>query len=272
MELNKSVKRPILHYLGGKWLLAKDVVKYFPPHRAYVEPFGGAANILLRKPISELEVWNDLDQNLLNLFMVIRERFDDFKKACENTLYSESEMFYAYNTMFEGDEVERARKYAFHSIAAFGSQSKLAKRGFRIARFTDANARIKDMPGQWKRYVENLESVRDRLKNVLILSRDAFSIFDKFDTSETLWYIDPPYVLSSRKTPQNAAYNFELSNDMHIKLMERIKRLKGYVVLSGYDNDIYKKYLENWKVEHVKARNMAVCEATETLWINRQAA
>lgn len=71
--MSGRVTRPVLRYHGGKWRLAPWIIQHFPPHRTYVEPYGGAASVLMRKPRSYAEVYNDLDGEVCSLFRVLRE-------------------------------------------------------------------------------------------------------------------------------------------------------------------------------------------------------
>lgn len=82
------VKRPLLRYHGGKWKLAPWILRHLPPHRVYVEPFGGGGSVLLQKPRSYAEVYNDLDGEIVNLFRVARERGEELAQAVELTPFA----------------------------------------------------------------------------------------------------------------------------------------------------------------------------------------
>jgi DNA adenine methylase len=70
-----------MRYHGGKWMLAPWVIENMPPHRVYIEPFGGAASVLIRKKRSYAEIYNDLDGEVVNLFRVCRDRGDELKRT-----------------------------------------------------------------------------------------------------------------------------------------------------------------------------------------------
>lgn len=94
--------RPILRWHGGKWKLAPWIIQNMPAHRTYVEPFGGAASVLLRKPRSYAEVYNDLDGDLVNLFRVTRDRGEELIRALELTPFAKDEFLGAYEVAPEG--------------------------------------------------------------------------------------------------------------------------------------------------------------------------
>jgi DNA adenine methylase len=196
--------RPLLRWHGGKWILAPWIISHFPPHRVYVEPFGGAFSVGIRKPRAFAEVWNDLDDELVNLMRVLR-REDLGLKLVE--------------------------------------QLKLTP----FAR---------------------TEFIIDRLSGVVIEHRDAKATMAAHDTPETLHYVDPPYVLSTR-SDTSKDYAVELSDDDHAELLEFLRSLAGTVILSGYPHPFYDGALGDWSRVERKHLADGARERTEVLWINR---
>src|SRR3972149_1343948 len=124
--------RPVLRYHGGKWMLAPWVVENFPPHTVYVEPFGGAASVLMRKPRSSVEVYNDLDDAVVNVFRVLRDRSmaRELARVVSLTPWARREFEDAYE--HTDDPVEWARRTLVKSFLGFGSRGLVRTRtGFR---------------------------------------------------------------------------------------------------------------------------------------------
>lgn len=107
MERSK-VTRPILRYHGGKWKLAPWIIANMPPHRGYIEPFGGGASVLLRKARSYAEVYNDLDGEVVNVFRVVRDRGEDILRALRLTPFAREEFIEAWEP--STDNVEQCRR------------------------------------------------------------------------------------------------------------------------------------------------------------------
>src|SRR5574337_272680 len=95
-QVMRGPKRPLLRYHGGKWKLAPWILRHLPPHRVYVEPFGGGASVLLQKPRSYAEVYNDLDGEVVNLFIMARERGEELAQAIELTPFAREEFELSY--------------------------------------------------------------------------------------------------------------------------------------------------------------------------------
>lgn len=239
----KLIKRPVLRYPGGKFKIAPWIVSHFPPHDLYVEGFGGSASVLLNKSRSKGEVYNDVNQDVVNVFRVLRD--PDMSKRLEEVLRLTPFALDEYKSCFENTEdiVENARRMIFRSFAGIGSDSVFKKNGFRYSKHNDTGT----MPAEsWNRFPNAISSFTSRLQGVVIHNLDIYSVIEKYDGHGTLFYLDPPYLSSTRKT-QSVRYSHEMLNDdQHIKLIETIKSVAGKVVLSGYESKIYKDLLHGW--------------------------
>jgi len=257
----KPPTRPALRWHGGKWLLAPWVIQHFPAHRVYVEPYGGAASVLMRKPRAYAEVYNDLDQDAVNLFQVLRsDRADALIAALRLTPFCDVEFFAAYDQC--DDPVERARRLIVRSFMGFGSNACHRKSGFR-----SNNNRSGTTPAHdWVNYPDALSATVERLRGVVILNRDAMNVMERHDGPDTLHYVDPPYVPETRD--KGSDYRHELSNEDHSALLEFLCGLQGKVVLSGYPCPSYDVALHGWRRVERKALADGSRARTEVLWMN----
>lgn len=259
-------RRPLLRWHGGKWNLAPWIIGHFPPHRIYVEPFGGAASVLLRKPRSYAEVYNDLDDEVVHLFRVLRsERAADLVDALKLTPFARVEFGEAYQAT--DDPIERARRLVIRSFMGFGSNGHNRLTGFR------ANSnRLGTTPARdWINYPDALVLIVERLAGVVIEHRDAKAVMAGHDGAQTLHYVDPPYLMDTRSDAA-ADYAHELSDSDHDELLAFLQTLKGTVVLSGYPSARYDDALAGWqRIERAALADNAK-PRTEVLWINQQAA
>lgn len=145
--MNVAIKHPAIRYHGGKFRMATWIISHFPVHRCYVEPFGGAASVLLKKEPSEAEVYNDLDGDVVNLFRVLRDPATSqaLITACALTPYSREEFTHAYE--HSEDPVERARRLVVRATMGFGSAGATkGNTGFRLdTRRNSATAQAKNV-------------------------------------------------------------------------------------------------------------------------------
>lgn len=255
-------QRPLLRWHGGKWLLAPWIIGHFPRHRIYVEPFGGAASVLLRKPRSQAEVWNDLDGDLVNLFRVLRgDRAGDLIEQVRLTPFAREEFREAYSPSC--DPVDRARCMVVRSFMGFGSNSV-----HRLSGFRGNGIRAGTLPQHnWLSYPDALAAIIERLEGVVIENRPALDLMAQQDHSEALFYVDPPYVFASRGD-EGHDYAHELDDAGHAALLAALRGLKGMVVLSGYPSPLYDDSLTDWaRVERVALADGAR-PRMEVLWIN----
>ncbi|EAS5032329.1 DNA adenine methylase [Salmonella enterica] len=270
MELKaETIKHPAIRYHGGKFRLASWIINHFPAHRCYVEPFGGAASVLLKKEPSDAEVYNDLDGDVVNLFRVLRspDSRQSLIDACALTPYSRSEFRCAYEQT--DDPIEQARRLIVRATMGFGSAGATKSRtGFRL----DTKRNSATAQKIWARQPDNLAAVGSRFAGVLVENRDAIQCMQDHDTASTLHFVDPPYVHDTRvNVAKNSAYRFEMTNSEHSVLLASLKELSGMVIVCGYDSDLYNDSLSSWKrVTRTTAANghSGSVQRTECLWIN----
>lgn len=261
-----GLTRPILRYHGGKWLLAKWIISHFPKHRIYVEPYGGAASVLLQKPRSYAEVYNDMDGEVVNLFRVCREQPDELVRLVSLTPFARDEFEESY--LPTDDPVEQARRTLIRSFMGFGSGLQSWQRtGFR------ANSnRLGTTPARdWANFPTSLRAITERLAGVVIENRNGIEVMLAHDSPETLHYLDPPYVKDTRyKGQATRVYKHEMDDSDHSEILETIQGLKGMVVLSGYDNALYNEALAGWRKVYRKAHADGALDRVEVLWLNNR--
>lgn len=260
--------RPALRYHGGKFRLAPWILQFFPPHGCYVESFGGAAGVLLRKPRVYAEVYNDLDGDIVNFFRVLRDPAmrADLAEACRLTPYARDEFDAAYEPT--DDPLERARRTAVRAAMGFGSAGATkATTGFR----TDTRRKYGTAQHNWADYPAALGAIGERFAGVLIENRDAVDVIRDHDGPDTLHFVDPPYVHETRVMRAKGGYRHELEDDGHLRLIEALKTVDGKVVLCGYPSDLYDRELQGWARHATQARMSAgrgTGLRTEVVWLN----
>lgn len=260
--------RPALRYHGSKFRLASWVMSFFPEHTCYVEPFGGAAGVLLQKPRGYAEVYNDLDSNVVNFFAVLRDPQlrQQLIDAVILTPYARGEFDLAWEPT--EDRVELARRLAIRAQMGFGSAGATkGTTGFRI----DTKREYGTAQHLWVRYPSAIAAAGERFSGVVIENRDAVDVMRQHDAVDTLHFVDPPYVHSTRTRTGSGGYRHEMIDDDHLRLIDALKGLKGYVVLSGYDSELYTDVLGDWRRYTTQARisgSRGSGIRTEVIWLN----
>lgn len=260
-----SGSRPLVRYHGGKWKLAPWIISNFPQHRVYVEPFGGGASVLLRKPRSAAEVYNDLDGEIVNLFTVARDRGEELARLVELTPFARAEFDLSYEP--SGDPLEQARRTLVRSFMGFGSAGASGQAtGFR----SNSNRSGTTPAHDWLHFPEPLRATIQRLRGVVVENRDALLVMRQYDAPSTLHYVDPPYVLETRSFRRRApSYRHEMTDQQHGELLAVLSSLQGMVVLSGYRCPLYDEALRGWhridQATHADGARVRV----ESLWLSQ---
>jgi DNA adenine methylase len=262
------VRRTIMRYHGGKWRIAPWIISYFPPHRIYVELFGGGGSVLLRKHRSYAELYNDLDGEIVNLFRIVRDRGDELVKKLFLTPYSNEEFILSYDPA--DDPLEQARRTVTRSFMGFGSaaatQGKSTKGNNPLTGFRSNTKRTGGGPARdWMNYPDALVNIIDRLRGVTIENRNALEIILTHDGENTLFYADPPYLASVRDYGRD--YQYEMSVEDHIQLAEKLNQAKGAVIVSGYHSELYDDLYKGWVRREKNTYADGALPRTEVLWM-----
>jgi DNA adenine methylase len=260
MQAITEIKRPALRYYGGKWKLAPWIISHFPEHRNYVEPCGGAASVLLQKPRSELETFNDINKNIVNFFAVLRDNPGELIRRINLTPWARAE--YELSIIPADDIIEQARRTA---IALWMSISAGEPTGWRVDK--DSRKRF-GKPVCFDILEHNLEICAERFRGVQIENRDAIDIIRRFDTDETLIYFDPPYMLDTR-TCKNG-YKYEVDHEFHVQAAVLLRQAHGFVIISGYQHPLYSELYEmfGWERIDKEVQTNSGGKRVESLWLS----
>lgn len=256
-------ERPLLRYHGGKWILAKWILTHFPAHRVYVEPFGGAASVLIQKARSYAEIYNDLDGEIVNLFRVVRTQGEALRTALELTPFSRVDFRESYEP--SEDPLEQARRTVVRSFMGFGSNSHNKLTGFR----SNSNRSGTTPAHDWRNYPGNLGAIMERLRGVCIENRPGAEIMAIHDGPTTLHYVDPPYVPETRD--KGGDYRHEMTDEDHRALAAVLHNLRGMVCLSGYPCDLYEELYGDWRRVERGSHADGARKRIEVLWMNYDA-
>jgi len=281
-----AVLRSPIKIIGGKGVLRSRILPYFPPHRTYVEPFGGGASVLLVKERSEVEVYNDIDPRIVTLFQVIMNKpeRDLLMEQLMLTPYSREERLHSMaGWKTEDSKVARARMFFVDCRQSMGGMIDRTSWGM------VTNTSVKGMAQPINAYIgaiKMLPRVAERMKNVKVHNVDYKEVIRDYDSEDTLFYLDPPYPKGTRR---DGWYSFEMNTQEHKELVDMLCQIKGAAVLSSYPNDAYNELNKHgWKLvtldrscnaaartKHTQLQGDGVIKVTqgrtECLWLNPRA-
>jgi DNA adenine methylase len=213
-------------YVGGKTRLSGWISDQLPDHTVYVEPFGGSAAVILNKPRSNIEVYNDLDRDVVQFFEVTRKRPEELSQWVRRTPYSEElhETWVRefYNGKRPDDPVERAGRFLFLRYTQYAGKYRNPS-GFKR---DTARTRVGDS-ATWKTVPDRIDAVCDRLQGVSIQNRDFAEVIEHYDDPHTVFYCDPPYL--------NKEHSYLVDDFEHADLAEALEGIDGYALVSYTD-------------------------------------
>lgn len=251
----------VLRWPGAKWRMADWIVSQLPPHDVYFEPFFGSGAVFFTKQPSGTETINDIDDNIVNLFRVIRESADELAAAIEMTPYARSEYRECYESI--GDSVEKARRFLVRTWQAYGGKTNCS------TAWAQDRTNLVFRPRYWCKLPDRMLNIVQRLKMAQIENKDALELMEMYSRENTLIYVDPPYMKSTRT---QLHYKCEFAKEkQHLELLELCRKHKGPLIISGYENDLYNTELPGWDKNSMCVATNNGGSAREVIWLNRKA-
>ena len=255
--------RPPFAYAGGKFYALGDLLPIIHaiPHRVYVEPFGGSGVVLLNKTPSPVEVFNDANPLLVNCLRVIAEPETFRRLVIRLALLPYSRRLYEQFRRAMGEEADPVDRAAMWFYVVSPSFSGIAGGSWRFV-VGESTRRMAHTVSTYLSAVENLEAVHHRLRGVRITCLDFEEVMEAYDSEETLFFVDPPYIgLDYYSSP------FPLSE--HRRLVRTLLRLRGSWVMTCYDHPVY---LPLEQVAEKRTRRLALFMVGRTRVIARSIA
>lgn len=256
----------VLKYPGAKWSMTDWIISNFPQEyekMTYIEPYFGSGAAFFNKKRSAIETINDMDDDVINLFKVIRDQPETLAKLIQQTPWSRTE----YKSSYEktGNELEDARRYLVRSWQAIG---------FKPSDITGWRNNIQDLNGnvnQWStKLPDRIVEVSSRFQHtksclVQIENQPAIKLIKRHQKPYVFIYADPPYL---RETRSSRIYKHEMTEEDHVELLETILDHPGPVMLSGYQSNLYDEMLKGWNKETIGAFAEGGRGRTEVIWMN----
>lgn len=238
-------------WYGGKASHLNWLLQLLPPCKHFVDVFGGSAAVLMnRQPPSPIETYNDLDSGVVNFFKVLRDQPEELIRLLRLTPFSREERRLAFEARHskEGSNLERARRFfvlARQTRSGLAQKEKGMLNSWRFARDSVARG-VSDAIAQWESGLDGLAAVAARMSRVQIDNYPALKVLDLYDTAETLFYCDPPYVADTRRADKRNVYAFEMTDQDHTELAHALHRIKGKAAVSGYPGTLYDDLYKDW--------------------------
>ncbi len=233
----EEVRSPLV-WAGGKFYLADWIVSLMSKHEIYVEPFFGAGWVFFTKSRSKIEVINDIDDRVYALFKVLSDE-ELFQRFIERIWFigASEKLYYEFLENLKSGDLDLVDKAVmFFYVIIFCLNGNLSEQFLIWKSRNKAN--------WYERIKERLLAIHKRLRGVAVLNRDWKDVVRKYDGEETLFYLDPPYVMEMR-TWKYGIYVHEMTDEEHEELVDICLGLKGKVILSGYRNKIYERLEES---------------------------
>lgn len=269
IQRSRRKKLIVFGWYGGKFNHLDWLLPQLPHAHHYCEPFAGSAAVLLNRNPSPVETYNDIDGEVVNFFRVLRDHHDDLVRVIGLTPFSREEFHSAINGSIEGiGDLERARRFYIRARQARTGLAQTATLGRWANCKNTSRAGMSGVISRWLGGVEALESIASRLLRVQIENRPALNAIRLYDSRETLFYCDPPYLHETRG--DSKAYGFELDEETHYELAQSLSSVRAKVAISGYRCASMDSWYQGWRRFDAPIRQCHSIKKLrqECLWMN----
>ncbi|MDE3089774.1 MAG: DNA adenine methylase [Chloroflexota bacterium] len=257
-------------WYGGKFSHLDWLLPLLPPCHHYCEPFGGSGAVLLNRPPSPVETYNDLDGEVANFFRVLREDKEKLIEAIGLTPFSREEFGIACIVDPEQNLLERARRFFVRARQVRTGLAQTASLGRWANCKNTSRAGMSGVISRWLGSIEDLPEIAERLLRVQIENRPALAVIRLYDSPDTLFYCDPPYVHLTRG--DNSSYGYEMTDDEHRDLAKVLNSIQGRVAISNYQCELMDELypVSKWikTVTAEKTIHSTKGKRIEALWTN----
>ncbi|WP_121616683.1 DNA adenine methylase [Virgibacillus halodenitrificans] len=228
----KSITSPI-KWFGGKHYMAKEIISLLPNHKVYVEPFGGGGHILTQKKSSKIEVYNDIDADLVNFLMVLRNRRDELIERLADLPSSRFLCQKWQREPLPEDELERATKWFYLLRQRISPRNASLVSGWRASK--DISTAV-----DYQNALKKLKAFEERWRRVMIECVDFRRVFEIYDSPDTVFVVDPPYV------GKESQYKGNFSYQDHVELAEILSNIQGNAIVTYYECDLVNRLYSGW--------------------------
>ena len=215
-------------YPGGKSRSVEYILPHLPYRGSYIEPFGGAASVLLSRNKSRLEVYNDRYGGVVEFYRCLRDetkykKMISYLQLCPHS--RQEFLSFRDNWQTQPDDVLRAAMWYYTICYSFSSL------GRNFGRIVEPAS---SMATRFENRLESLHKLHNRIRHIQIENLDWSQCLKDFDNKDAVFYCDPPYV-----DAYEGAYAVEMSHEEHKRFIDSVFSCAGFVAVSGYNNPLY---------------------------------
>ena len=258
-------------WYGGKFSHLDFLLPNLPDDaRHFCDVFGGSAAVLINRQPAPVETYNDLDSELVNFFATLRhpEKGQQLLKEIALTPFSREELAQACSQEEGLEPIERARRFFVRARQTRTGLAQTASAGRWAQCILTSRSGMAGAVSRWLGSIDGLSPIIDRLLRVQIENAPALEVIQRYDTPDTLFYLDPPYVHQARGDIH--AYHGEMTDPDHLELAQLLHCIEGRAAISGYRSDLYDSIYADWhRVEAPEKTCHSVRQPRqESLWMN----